>query len=102
MRGIPQIHFGFGVDGDAQGILAVIRRSADRLKVAETCPELSRRDGVRFLDLFQRLGLLCPALAVTKVIQYVADGFFAISPVFVRDKGVALPLAVMRVFLNAV
>ena len=55
MRGIPQIHFGFGVDGDEQGILAVIRRSVDLLKVAETCPGLSRRDGVRFLGFFSGL-----------------------------------------------
>ena len=103
-RGIAQIHFGFGVDGDTQRILAAIRCLVDRIKVTETCPELGRRDCVRFLDLFQRLGFLHPAQAVTQTIQNVADGFSArqafLFPAIVRDKGVALPLAVMRVYLN--
>ena len=71
-RRIAQIHFGLGVNGNAHGILATIRHSVDYAEVVKTCPELDRRDGVRFLDFFQRLSLLRSMQVITQTIQNVA------------------------------
>ena len=67
-RGITQVHFGFGVDGDAQRIFAFIRCLVDCVEMIE--------NGIRFFDLFLWFSLLYTAQPVTQTIQNITDGFF--------------------------
>ena len=79
---IPQVHFCLAIDGNPQGILALVRRLVFPLDVLE--------NRIRLSNSLDRFGLLHTPQTVSQAVEDVADGFFTgqflVFPAFLLDQ----------------
>ena len=79
---ISHVQFGLGIDGNSQGILALVRGLVFPMNILE--------DGIRLADTFDGLGLLHTSQTISQAVENIADRVFAgqvfVVPAFLFDQ----------------